>query len=69
MIYSEEKNRRKTKQCYHDTTSVDGKRTVFPVMLKLQRMSFYLKIYIKASFPLDDLVERRISKINTVFFF
>ena len=49
--------------------SVNGKGTVFPVKLKLQGMSFYLKKYIKASFPLDDLAERRISRINTVFFF
>ena len=66
MIYSGKKT--EEKQNYHDMISVDGKATVFPVKLKLQGMSFYLKKYINASFPLDDLAERRISKINTVFF-
>ena len=48
MILSEEKkNRRKTKQCYDDLISVDGKGTVLPVRLKLHGKSFYLNKYLE----------------------
>ena len=41
------KNRRKTKQCYDDLISVDGKGTVLPVRLKLHGKSFYLNKYLE----------------------
>ena len=46
MILSGEKNRRKTKQCYHNIY-VDGKGTVFQVKLKLRGTLFYLNKHIK----------------------
>ena len=45
--YSRKKNSTKTKQCYHDMISADGKGTLFTVKLKLQGTSFYLNKYIE----------------------
>ena len=49
MILTKEKkkNSTKTKQCYHDMISADGKGTLFIVKLKLQGTSFYLNKYIE----------------------
>ena len=47
ILTKEKKNSTKTKQCYHDMISADGKGTLFIVKLKLQGTSFYLNKYIE----------------------
>ena len=47
ILTKEKKNSTKTKQCYHDMISADGKGALFIVKLKLQGTSFYLNKYIE----------------------